>query len=153
MSEALSYSAKTTNYEMPLLYSGQAQKEVLLNQSLSIIDALIPRSVVSLLATPPIDAVEGESYLIATPSSGEWAGKEGQIALRVSGAWEYITPIEGMTVFNQALGQKTLFRSNWQTANEPTLPSGGGVIDTEARLAIADLTEALRNAGLLANSP
>jgi hypothetical protein len=48
------------------------------------------------LTAPPGSPVNGDAYLVPTGASGVWAANEGKIALRVAGAWAYITPIEGM---------------------------------------------------------
>lgn len=69
--------------------------------------------------------------------------------MRISGAWHFIAPQQGMLVFDQAAGQQLVFRSTWTHAVAPALPAGGAVIDTQARQAIAALIQALLAAGVL----
>lgn len=51
------------------------------------------------LATPPASPLDGERYLIPTGATGAWAGRAGQIAVRISGAWEFYVPRVGWLCF------------------------------------------------------
>jgi hypothetical protein len=42
-----------------------------------------------------------------------------------------------------------VFRTDWEQASAPAIPSGGPVIDIEARAAIEQLIEALQAIGML----
>ena len=78
---------------LPYLASAQAQKHVTHNEALSLIDGLLHLSVISRsLATPPGVIIDGDRYLIAASPTAEWAGQAGQVALRMEGAWRFLTP-------------------------------------------------------------
>lgn len=56
---------------------------------------------------------------------------------------------EGMLMFDQSEGVWLCFRDGWQGAGPTTAPSGGNVIDVEARNALAQLVENLQTLGLI----
>lgn len=39
------------------------------------------------IATPPGSPADGDAYIVATGASGQWAGWDGDVALRADGAW------------------------------------------------------------------
>lgn len=52
--------------------------------------------VINSQTTPPVPTpTEGDRYRITATATGVWAGKENQIATWTSGAWVYVTPVEG----------------------------------------------------------
>jgi hypothetical protein len=54
-----------------------------------------------------------------------------------------------MLLFDRAIGRMLIFRSHWQLSPDLAAPSGGTVIDPQAREAIAAIIEALRTHGVL----
>jgi hypothetical protein len=89
---------------------------------------------------------------VASGATGEWAGQDGKLAAWQSGSWLLTTPSDGMRVFDRSTGQLLLYRDGWQRPAAPALPSGGSVVDAEARAAIADLVATLAEAGILPSS-
>lgn len=150
MAVSISFPSTTRNLDLPLLFSGQAQKEFSLNQAFTIVDAMLQRGVVSSLNTPPSPAEEGDCYRVLSGATGEWLGHEDSLAIRIGGAWHFVTPKAGMTIFDQTSEQMLLFNAGWVTATGPANPTGGATVDTEARAAISELVEALRIMGLFA---
>jgi hypothetical protein len=53
------------------------------------------------LTAPPGSPVDGRTYLIIATATGDWSGKENQLALRVGSSWKYVTPIEGTLAYVQ----------------------------------------------------
>jgi hypothetical protein len=150
MSDPIAFPSSTPVIGLPLLMAGQAQKEFFVNQALCLLDALYPQTVRASLGTPPVDPSDGESFRITAPASGVWAGRENQVAVRIGGDWHFIDPQEGMRLFDRTAGCILLFRLQWHQCAAPAAPSGGTVIDLEARAAIAALTQALITAGVFA---
>ena len=64
---------------------------------------------------------------------------ENAIAMRISGGWQYVTPQEGMMVFDRNAGQILIFRTECEAAKEPAAPNGGAVVDVELRAAFLSL--------------
>ena len=127
----------------------QAQKEVFVNEALSITDALLHCAMEGEAAAPPGAPVDGETWLVAAGASGDWTGQDHALACRQGGNWIFVQPRDGMRVFDLSRGQEQLFLGSWQYATSPVEPLGGTTVDSEARAAIADLLVALRIMGLL----
>jgi hypothetical protein len=152
MSNPLNISSATPILGLPMLIAGQAQKEFFVNQALSILDSLHPRAVFASLPAPPAQPAEGACYRITGPAVQEWTGCEGHIAIRIAGDWHTISPREGMRLFDIAAGQSLFFRESWQSAGSVAAPTGGTVVDSEARAAIHQLLDTLRHVGILADA-
>lgn len=142
------FDSRTPRFDFPLLFAGQAQKEGFVNEMAARLDALLHCAVEAEQATPPAAPTDGQCWLIAAGASGEWSGKNGQIAMRQSGNWLFSLPREGMHLLNRATGQQMLFNAGWRAASRPAQPSGGSVIDAEARAAIAAVIASLTTAGI-----
>ena len=85
---------------LPYLAASQAQKHVTMNEALSILDGLLHLSVITrVLATPPTTPVDGDRYLVAASPTGIWVGHAAQIALRMEGAWRFLTPRIGWRIW------------------------------------------------------
>ncbi|MFU7527311.1 DUF2793 domain-containing protein [Qipengyuania sp. ASV99] len=145
------FPSTTACFALPLLFPGQAQKEFFINQSLTLIDFVLQSGVEGSLSAPPQDPAEGVSYRIKAEATAEWEGHEDEVAVRIGGTWHYISAQSGMTLFDRQAGRFLHYNSGWQIASEPLRPTGGAVIDAEARQALDDLVEALRNMGIFAN--
>jgi len=66
----------TTNLSISLVAQNQAQKEVTVNEALSIIDAVLNRGAVhNGTNTPPVSPAEGDLYIIGGSPTGAWSGK------------------------------------------------------------------------------
>ena len=120
-----------------------------MNQSLAILDALVPRCVIATLAEPPAQPAEGACYLVAQAAAGVWSTRADYLAIMIGGSWHFIAPAEGMLMFDQGAGGWLCFRGGWQGAGPTTVPIGGNVIDVEALNALAQLIENLQTLGLI----
>ena len=149
MPDPIIFPSSTPALNLPLLMAGQAQKEFFLNQALSLLDALHARAVTGSQAAPPAAAQEGACFRVTAPATGAWAGHEDDIAVLIGGEWQYIVPGEGLQVFDRAANQMVVFRSQWRPASAPANPTGGTVIDIEARAAVTALIQALSSVGIL----
>ena len=148
MPDLIDFGSATARWNLPLLFASQAQKEFLVNEALARIDALSHPVVLGEASSPPGSPAEGDGWLVTSPATGAWAGAEGTIAVRQIGQWVFLTPADGMRVFDTSSQQFALFSGTWQKAEEPEEPSGGLVVDSEARAAIGALILALRAAGI-----
>lgn len=151
MTAPISFPSTTSNFAFPLLFAGQAQKELSINHALTLIDSMLTPSVSASLSTPPAGANEGDCFRISASPTDDWSGHEGEIAIQIGGAWQFIYPKSGMTVFDKAAGSLLHYNSGWKNAAEPAPPTGGNVVDNEARAALSDLIQALRNLGVFSN--
>lgn len=149
MTDPISFPSATPRHSLPLLFAGQSQKEFYVNEAHALTDALLHAACEGEAVDPPPGPAEGECWLVASGATGEWAGEDGKLAAREAGNWLLIAPSDGMRLFDRATGQILLFRDGWQRPPAPAAPSGGSVIDAEARTAIAELISALGQAGVL----
>lgn len=114
------------------LEASQAVPETTVNEAQRILEqgAGFFGGVLEIRAAPPGSPVDGDTYIVGA-GSGAWAGKDDQIAIRVSTAWAYIEPAEGMFAWNA--DDTTLYRysSGAWGAYSPSgsfLPLTGGTL-------------------------
>jgi hypothetical protein len=135
---------------MPLLFAGQAQKETFVNEAVSMTDALLHCVVEGIASNPPVVPVDGTAWIVGNSPGGDWSGQAGNLACRQAGQWLFVAPTPGMRVFNRSSSQD--FRrlgGSWTAPTAPATPAGGVTIDVEARAALANLLQCLRDAGTL----
>lgn len=121
-------------------------------------------------AMPPDSPAEGDCYIVGADATGAWTGKSGCVAAWTSGGWRFVSPTEGMALFDRRSGSFAVYRAgSWEIgvvrgaslvidgqqvvgprAAAVAPPSGGAVIDAEARTAINAILGALQQHGLIA---
>jgi Protein of unknown function (DUF2793) len=143
------YDLRTARHDLPLLFAGQSQKEIYVNELAARVDALLHLAIESETATPPATVVDGQSWLVGTGATGAWAGQDSKIAARAAGNWLFLQPTAGMILLNKATGQQVRYQTGWQAPSKPALPAGGTTIDAEARTAIAAIVAAMVSAGIV----
>ena len=141
----------TPRFALPLLAAAQAQKEMFHNEALTLIDALVaPGAEDGPIATPPSVPQEGQCWIVAGNATGAWSGQGGAIALWTAGGWRFTAPRREMRIMRLSDGAILRFDGGaWVTPASVADPSGGSVIDVEARAAIAALISCLTAHGLL----
>ena len=163
-------SEATPRYRLPFLIPGQAQKEFFHNEALTRIDAALHAAVEAAgAADPPADPHEGQAWIVGTDATGAWAGQAHALAMWTAAGWRFVAPTEGMSVWNRAESYAVRWNGTAWTAGElagsallvgglqvvsgrqPAVPSpsGGTVIDTEARQAVASIIATLKSHGLI----
>lgn len=163
-------SDMTPRWELPMLFAGQAQKELFHNEALTRIDMLLHGMVEAAGVTiPPASPVVGQAWIVGVGASGAWEARGGSIACWTDGGWRFVTSRAGLTLHAADRGYTMVhdgtawregpFRSDgiyiegvrvvgMQRA-AVAAPAGGGVIDGEARVAIGAILDALRAHGLI----
>lgn len=141
----------TPRFSLPLLAVGQAQKEVTHNEAIALIDLLCHMTVeAGPIDAPPSSPVPGQAWIVGLAPTGAWAGQARSLAGWTDGGWRFIAPRQGMRVLRAADGVwLRCDGSDWIEPASVAVPAGGGVIDTEARAAIAALIDQLSAHGLL----
>jgi len=160
----------TPRFALPYILPGQAQKELFHNEALARLDlALNPAVEGAPASEPPAAPEEGECWIVAPSATGEWSGRDGMLAMWSEGGWRFVAPPPGTSAWNKAAGLPLLWDgAQWRDgalvcaglvvngaqvvgarqAGVPS-PSGGTIIDEEARAAINALTAALMSHGLI----
>lgn len=112
----------TIHLQLPYLAAAQAQKHVTHNEALTLLDGLVqPAAKSRALATPPVSPGDGDRYLIAASPTGDWSGQAGKLALRMEGAWRFLTPREGWSLWVDDEDASIFFDgSSWVGAGMPS---------------------------------
>jgi hypothetical protein len=160
----------STRFGLPFILPGQAQKELHHNEALALVDAALHPAVEGAPAQQPPEAPQpGRCWLVGTSGIGPWAGRDGALAVWTESGWRFVLPQPGMSVWDKSL---SLYRrwtgSGWSAgqligaslvvggqqvvgsrAGPIASPSGGTIIDAEARTALVSVIVALRTHGLI----
>ena len=160
----------TSRYGLPLILPGQAQKELFHNEALAILDAAVnPAVEAAPLALPPATPEPGQAWIVASLASGAWQGEDGRLAVWTEGGWRFVDATPGMIAWSKADAVWLHFDgAAWSSgeipatairiggnqvvgARQPAVPSpsGGTIIDEEARAAIDALIATLMSHGLI----
>jgi len=163
-------SEATPRFGLPFILPGQAQKELFHNEALSAADALIhPAAETAPLAVPPSAPQPGQSWIVAAAATGAWIGKAHRLASWTEGGWRFAAPVAGMQVWiksqsvwvhwtgsawsdGEVRGSRMVVGGQQVVGTrQPAVPSpsGGTIIDAEARSAVASLIVALKSHGLI----
>lgn len=164
-------SETTPRLGLPLLASGQAQKEITHNEALVLLDGLV-QPIVQAVAPAAIPAapVPGQCWIVGAGATGVWSGHDLGFALWTEGGWRFVESRTGMLAWSLGDGLPARREENgWvlglvearavmigglqvvggqQAAIAEAV--GGSNSDSEARIAIAAILQALRNHGLIA---
>lgn len=149
MTDPLTFDSATPRYSLPLLFSGQAQKEITVNEALVLADALLHCAIEGMTDDPPASPVDGTAWLVGPSPTGDWAGQAGQIACRQLGNWLFVAPRDGLKVLDRSTDQEIRYSGAWLAPVAPSAPTGGTTVDAEARAALSDLLDRLAEAGVL----
>jgi hypothetical protein len=165
--------AETDRLKMPLLTAAQAQKEMTHNEALALADIAIQAVIVAVApAVVPATPAIGQCWIVGASPTGAWAGHSGSIACWTSGGWRFVAPFEGMQAWSLsdalivrrtasawvmgAITATSLSINDQQVVGarraKISAPSGGTIIDTQARAAITTLIAGLESHGLFSAS-
>ena len=162
-------SDQTPRLGLPFLLPGQAQKELFHNEALSLIDAALGAAVEGgPQSAPPADPAVGQCWIVGDSPTGAWAGRAHCLAAWTEGGWRFVTPPAGLSVWDKAAAAPRQWDgSAWsggriacagltiggkavvgERLSAVASPSGGTIIDAEARAALAAVIAALKSHGL-----
>ena len=149
MPEPATFQDTSPRHLLPLLFAAQAQKEVVVNEALSLLDAIVQPSILGEQDDPPADPGEGDCWIVGANAGLAWTGHASALASYSGGDWLFSIPVAGMRVWDQNTRQFIHFDGTWVRASAPTAPNGGSTIDSECRQAITALIGTLQEAGIL----
>lgn len=163
---------ETSRLRLPLLAAGQAQKELIHNEALGLIDLAVQACVESAdLSTPPEMPVPGQCWIVAAGADQAWSDRDEALAAWTEGGWLFATPGAGWRAWVKDRGHMMHFGdAGWTDASARddgyyvagqqvvgarqagiADPAGGSAPDAEARGAIAAVLAILRSHGLIAS--
>ena len=164
-------SELSPRFALPLLAAGQAQKEIVHNEAVTMLEALVQPVAETLGdAAPPATPVAGRSWIVGASPSGDWTGQAHAIATWTDGGWRFTAPVEGMWLWVAVASLGARWSAGaWELGavragalligggqvvggRQPAIadPAGGTGIDVQARATITAILAALRNHGLIA---
>ena len=92
--------ATTSHLGITLIEQSQAQKEITANAAFATIDAVLNTGALDKdLSTPPGSPSEGDVYIVSGSATDAWLSHENDVAYYLNGAWEFISPREGMLLW------------------------------------------------------
>lgn len=147
MTEPVSFPSATPRHALPMLFTAQAQKEITVNESLLAADVLLQPVVEGIATTPPASPVRGQCWIVGNAATGAFSGHDSQIAAWSDSGWRFFAPMPGARVHDQGLGAERFYIGTWQRSVAPATPTGGTVVDTQARSAIAAIIQLLTTSG------
>src|SRR5688572_29016886 len=113
MSDPISFASATPRHGLVLLFAGQSQKELFVNEAHALVDALLHPAIEGEANAPPSAPAEGESWLIGDTPSGAWANQAGKLVSYQAGGWIFASTCDGMSVLDRSTGQSIRFRDGW----------------------------------------
>lgn len=161
----------TPRLALPFILPGQAQKELFHNEALIRLDLAVQPAVEGPPAASPPPAPEaGQCWIVAEGAAAAWTGRDGELALWTEGGWRFLAPVPGLSAWDKAAGVPLIWDGTaWgagrlacagiavnglqvvgERQSAVPSPSGGTIIDAEARAAIGGLIAALMSHGLIA---
>ncbi len=165
--------SQTDRFALPLIDTGQAQKDVTHNAAIAAIDALLHPAVGSrTLTTPPASPAPGDAWIVPVGATGVWSAQTGDIAVAEADGWRFLAPRSGMLAWIGDEGLWARFDDGggaWLADSWPVAalqvgarrlfalpavtvatPTGGTTVDSQARTALSALVAALRDQGVIA---
>uniref|UniRef100_UPI0035CC549E DUF2793 domain-containing protein n=1 Tax=uncultured Sphingomonas sp. TaxID=158754 RepID=UPI0035CC549E len=155
---------------LPLLQSGQAQKEVTHNEALSLLDLAV-QAVVETVGdnAPPAAPTPGACWIVGAAPTGAWTGAAHALAGWSASGWRFVAPRAGMSAWSRGDDAMAHFDgAGWVVGTlsgtrlvlggavllgppQPGIaaPASGATVDAEARSAIGAILAALRAHGLV----
>ena len=108
--------SNSTHLQLPFLAAAQAQKHVSVNEALNALDAIVQLAVIDQTQIlPPVTPAEGDRYIVGPGATGDWAGKDGQVASFIDGIWQFYQPKTGWIVWVENEATQYVFKdANWQ---------------------------------------
>ncbi len=80
----------------------QANAETTHNEAVRLLETMASRAIKDRdLTTPPGSPTDGDAYIVKATGTGDWAGKDNNVAVYVTDAWKFISPEEGNEVYLQ----------------------------------------------------
>lgn len=113
-------STNTPKLDLPLLAPSQAQKDVTVNETLRILDAITQGNVISKSASVPGSPVDGDTYIVPSSATGAWTGQDDNIAYYDFNAWVFFPPAAGWAFYVQDV------TSNYQWSGSAWVVFAGG---------------------------
>ena len=88
--------SSTGRLGLPNIVTAQAQKEVTHNDSLNRLDAFVTPVISEITNAPPGSPTVGDLVIVGTSGTGDFSGKDNQLAQYLTGGWVFYSPFKWM---------------------------------------------------------
>lgn len=157
MSDPASVIYNSPKFSLSYIFAAQAQKEIHINRSLLLIDALLYGSVKGVARRVPAERMHGDCWLIGDEPEGVWATKSSQIAVYSGSSaagedesgWLYIQPRNGMRIFDEESEVNLYYHNGWRSPKAAADVNWEGLSDADLRIALKNLTATLKDMNIL----
>lgn len=162
---------QTARLSLPFIVPGQAQKELSHNEALQLLDAVVQAVVEEAPRNdPPANPAPGQTFIVGSAPTDDWTGRRSSLAIFTESGWRFVEAFESMQAQMKGSGLTARYRNGeWRVGEEtvavilvegqavlrkrfgPILdPSGGSMVDQQARATLAGVLAAMRHHGLIA---
>lgn len=117
--------SQTPNLNLPTWEEGNTQPDLVFNELLYVVDALLKSGVEAIQSAPPGSPILGNTYVVDPTGMGAWAGHDNAIALAVTGGWYFIVPKDQWAV--RVKDEDANYRFDGATWNLDSSGGGSGV--------------------------
>lgn len=152
MTDSTTFLTTSPRFSLPLLFAGQSQKEVTVNEALLMSDILLHPVVQGVASVVPGAPTIGECWLVATGATSAFAGHDHSLAAWTDGGWRFAQPTMGLKVFDVSLNCYRTWTGTWRITSRPSAPTGGAVVDVQARAALSALITVLEDAAIISTT-
>ncbi|PCJ23196.1 MAG: hypothetical protein COA94_08480 [Rickettsiales bacterium] len=121
----------TPRLNLPLIHSGQAQKEITHNEALSMLDVLINPVVQDIGIIHPPDAQEGQIFIVGTEAQEEFKEHQNKLAQRIGQGWRFVTPSKWLEATLDSDGSKHRFNGEYWAPSSHDIRDSPQAISTE----------------------
>ncbi|PIB24955.1 hypothetical protein BFP76_07320 [Amylibacter kogurei] len=112
--------SETSQFNLPLIQSSQAQKHVTVNEALARIDALAQLRLRSVNTnSPPATPTQGDAFAVPVGGIAEWSGMDGTIAIYANGGWVNVLPKSGWRAWVEDSSCYHTYLGNQWRAEQP----------------------------------
>ena len=120
-------SDTTARHGLTFIQEGQTGGEKVVNDDLRQLDILLHSSIIDRdLTSPPGGPSVGDMYIPKSTATGDWVGRENQIAYWLNSKWNFINPLKG----TQAYVEDETVTVTWSGTSWVSASGGGGNMST-----------------------
>ena len=89
----------TYNLGLPTWDEGNTEPNLVFNQELYAVDALIQLTPEAITSAPPSTPTVGQAWIVGASPTGSWTGHTLEVAVAVTGGWVFYEPVEGWLAY------------------------------------------------------
>ena len=122
----------TKRLNLPYIVTGQAQKEVTHNDGLNRLDAFVTPVVSEITDAPPVSPTVGDVVIVGTNGSGDFSGKDNQLAQYLTGGWVFYTPFKWMDAVVEDIDSRMTYNGTTWVAFNLIMKDSGEYLRVES---------------------